>query len=92
MKILITAALLCLVFSVQADTVKYLHDQKFIAKGDIAKLCLAALESRHKMEQLAKDQGIKHRELKQITCNDMPVMRFARKHRGDLREWLAIRE
>lgn len=52
-----------------------------------AQLCVAALESREALREKAKDLRVNRRELKQVTCNDMSLVEFAKTHRDDIREW-----
>ncbi len=52
-----------------------------------AQLCMAALESREAINAKARELGVNRREQKQVSCNGMSLVEFAKTHRDDIREW-----
>ncbi|MFT7221752.1 MAG: hypothetical protein ACI8Z1_003374 [Candidatus Azotimanducaceae bacterium] len=52
-----------------------------------AQLCMAALESREAIRVKAKELNVNRRDQKNVVCNEMSLVQFAKMHRSDIREW-----
>lgn len=52
-----------------------------------AQLCMAALESREAIRAKAKELNVNRRDQKNVVCNEMSLVQFAKMHRSDIREW-----
>ena len=72
-----------------ADETKVVGDQKFVTKsGDTyGQLCMAALDSKYVLLQRAEELGVSKVQLKDVTCNGLSLVRFAKTYRGDIQEW-----
>ena len=83
--------LACLLLSAGALAQEHITSDgtRFTATDDspAAQLCMAALESREALRAKARELEISRREQKQVVCNDMSLVEFARAHRDDIREW-----
>lgn len=92
-KIIFLAAALVISASSYGATQKVVGDQKFVAAGDgpYSQLCMAALDSKYVMEQRARELGISKHQLRDVTCNGLSLVRFAREYRGNIHEWFADR-
>ncbi len=77
-----------------ADASKVVGDQRFKAEGNdiYGQLCLAALENKYVLEAKAKELGVSRATMKDITCNGLSLVRFAKEYRGDIQEWFAARQ
>ncbi|MCB1691124.1 MAG: hypothetical protein KDI19_00085 [Pseudomonadales bacterium] len=73
----------------QADNAKIVGDQRFVASGDnvYSQLCMAALESKYVLEQRAEELGVSKSDMKDVTCNGLSLVRFAKTYRGDIQQW-----
>ena len=60
-------------FSQPADTVEAGRQQDTLATS----LCESALISKEELFKKAREQGVSKRQLKNLECNDMPVLMFA---------------
>lgn len=91
-----TTLILTLAFSAPAfaEPTKIVGNQKFTAEGNdvYGQLCLAALENKYVLEAKAKELGISRTKMKDITCNGLSLVRFAKEYRGDIQEWFAARQ
>ena len=87
------AAALLISASSYGATQKIVGDQKFIAAGDgpYSQLCMAALDSKYVLLQKAKALGISKHQLRDVTCNGLTLVRFAREYRGNIQQWFADR-
>lgn len=88
-KLVIMAVALTVSLNAFADESRLVGNQKFVVpEGDVyGQLCLAALESRYVLEHRAEELGVSKQTMKDIECNGLSLIRFAKTHRGDIQDW-----
>ena len=81
----------CLLFSTSLLAREYTADNgtrfKTTDNSPAAQLCMAALESRDALRAKARELKMSRKRQKQVKCNDMSLVEFAKAYRNDMREW-----